>query len=308
MYGDGQGGLVLADAGTTWYTFDIVSSTLDPMHSRDGLGMAMLIITLLALSNLALSELVTIAPASARPHGADCESLHCAQLRVRELLAAPLAKEQPADDITVRIAPGGYELTEPLVFGERDHAKDGRRVVWQGPAGGGGGGGGTRQSRSGSARVLGGTVVSGWERAWGDVWKVQLGRRVWSLSENSRQCSPARHPNTNPGAGSGQLNGSASATSFSWHEGALPANVSVFGLGNTTVLMYNDFDINLLIPCALFSSTATPPHITWDNRLGAHAYWMRTCVALRCCARFGASGLRVRTTTGPSRGESGAST
>jgi hypothetical protein len=195
-----------------------------------------LIIALLALSDLTLAELVTIAPASARPHGADCESLHCAQLRVRELLTVPLAREglDAAEDITVRVAPGSYELAEPLVFGERDHATDGRRVVWQGPAGGGGG---ARQSRGASARVLGGTRVSGWERAWGDVWKVKLGRRVWSLSENSRQSSPARHPNTNPGAGSGQLNGSASATSFSWNEGALPANVSVFGLGNTTVLM-----------------------------------------------------------------------
>ena len=207
--------------------------------------MALLLITLLLASSdlTVLGELVTIAPASARPHGADCESLHCAQLRVRELLAAPLAEgPQAVDDITVRIAPGSYELTEPLVFGERDHATDGRRVVWQalGPAGSGGGGGGSRlsrQSQRASARVVGGTLVHGWERAWGDVWKVKLGRRVWSLSENSRQSSPARHPNTNPGAGSGQLNGSASATSFSWNEGALPANVSAFGLGNTTVLM-----------------------------------------------------------------------
>ena len=50
--------------------------------------MALLIALLLTSSDLALGELVTIAPASARPHGADCESLHCAQLRVRELLAA----------------------------------------------------------------------------------------------------------------------------------------------------------------------------------------------------------------------------
>jgi hypothetical protein len=195
--------------------------------------MALLLIALLlASSDLAvLGELVTVAPASARPHGADCEALHCAQLRVRELLAAPLVQgPQAAEDITVRIAPGSYELTEPLVIDERYHPTDGRRVVWQGPAGSGGGGGSP-------ARVLGGTLLRGWERAWGEVWKVKLGRRIWSLSENSRQSSPARHPNTNPGAGSGQLNGSASETSFSWNEGALPANVSVWGLGNTTVLM-----------------------------------------------------------------------
>ena len=40
----------------------------------------------------------------------------------------------------------------------------------------------------------------------------------------------------------GQLNGSATAAGFSWHEGALPPNVSAFGLANTTVLMASGFD------------------------------------------------------------------
>eukprot|EP01047_Picozoa_sp_COSAG01_P007544 COSAG01_NODE_288_length_19394_cov_29.544960_1_plen_334_part_00 len=208
--------------------------------------LAMLLVALTLCTGLARGELmvVTVAPASARPHGADCESLHCAQRRVRALLASappppPLLPDAAQGDITVHIAPGAYELTEPLIFDARDHASGGRRVIWQGPAGSGSGSG---ARAGGAARVLGGTRLRGWQRAWGEVYKVRLGRRIWSLSENSRQCSPARHPNTNPGAGSGQLNGSASATGFRWNQGALPANVSTFGLGNTTVLMASGYD------------------------------------------------------------------
>lgn len=41
-----------------------------------------------------------------------------------------------------------------------------------------------------------------------------------------------------PGSGSGQLNATSySNAGITWSEGALPANVSKFGLGNTTVLM-----------------------------------------------------------------------
>ena len=83
----------------------------------------LLLITLVLSSSAPLAvqgDLVTIAPARARPHSADCESLHCAQLRVRELLAkGPQAGR--VEDITVRIAPGS--------FGERDHATDGRHLA-----------------------------------------------------------------------------------------------------------------------------------------------------------------------------------
>ena len=171
----------------------------------------MMLFGLLLLPHLALGEVVTVAPPGT---GAHCESLHCAQDRVRELLRAPSALESPAEDITVFVAGGSYELTEPLVFDERDHATDGRRVVWQGPAGSAAGG--SHAARP--ARILGGTRLRGWERAWGDVYRTRLGRRVWNLAENGRQSNPARHPNTNPGAGSGQLNGSASMAGITWNE------------------------------------------------------------------------------------------
>ena len=175
---------------------------------------------LLLLPHLALGEVVTVAPGPGT--GAHCESLHCAQDRVRQLLRVPSASEGAAEDITVRVAGGSYELMEPLVFDERDHATDGRRVVWQGPAAG-------ASHAARPARILGGTRLRGWERAWGEVYRTRLGRRVWNLAENGRQSNPARHPNTNPGAGSGQLNGSASMAGITWNE--VPAAPLTLGCG-----------------------------------------------------------------------------
>jgi hypothetical protein len=162
-------------------------------------------------------------------------SLHRAQTAVRALLQRHGAA---AGDITVHVGGGRYELGEPLVFDERDHhpahrdSGSGHRVTWAGPP----------KASEEKARVLCGTALAGWQHAWGGVYKIKLGRRVWNLAENGRQSNPARHPNTNPGAGSGQLNGSASTSGFTWHEGALPANVTTFGLANTTVLMASGFD------------------------------------------------------------------
>eukprot|EP01048_Picozoa_sp_COSAG05_P004567 COSAG05_NODE_251_length_12871_cov_4.691669_1_plen_214_part_10 len=153
-------------------------------------------------------------------------SLGRAQSAVRALLQQRGASA--AGNITVTVGGGRYELREPLVFDERDHhaAPSANRVSWTGPS----------KAAAKKARVLCGAALSGWQHAWGGVYKVHLGRRVWNLAEAGRQSNPARHPNTNPGAGSGQLNGSSSSGGFSWHEGALPANVSQFGLANTTVL------------------------------------------------------------------------
>jgi hypothetical protein len=165
---------------------------------------------------------------AAKPHA----SLSRAQTAVRELLRQHGAG---AGNITVHVGGGRYELGEPLVFDERDHHQwhgGDRRVTWVGPP----------KDSENKARVLCGTSLSGWQHAWGGVYKVKLGRRIWNLVEDGRQSNPARHPNTNPGAGMGQLNGSSSKGGFSWNEGAMPANVSLFGLANTTVLMASGFD------------------------------------------------------------------
>lgn len=157
--------------------------------------------------------------------GSPFATLHAAQAGVRTLLAAGAA---PAG-VEVRVAPGRYQLERPLRFTSADSGRVGARVVWKGVAAAGDGGGG-------EARILGGEAVGGWERVWGEVHRTRLGRRVYGLSENGRQANPARHPNTNPGSGSGWLGG-ANGGGFSWAAGQLPPNVSTFGLGNTSMVM-----------------------------------------------------------------------
>ena len=132
----------------------------------------------------------------------DCQTIHCAQQKVRDTLAAH-RRNGPAGgigaDITVHITGGSYELDRPLVFDERDHANGTVTIHWQGPSA-------TNRHEAGfkPARILCGKALRDWEVAWGSggsrVYKTFLGRRVWSISENGRQSNPARHPNTNPGA------------------------------------------------------------------------------------------------------------
>jgi len=148
-------------------------------------------------------------------------TLHDARDAAREYLAsAPLAA-----DLAVSLAAGSYELPSSLEFTELDAGgRDGRRVVWSGPS-------------DGEARILGGTRVADWERAWGEVYRTRLGRRVYGLSENGKQANPARHPNTNPGEGSGWFNGAVNNGGFNWPVGSLPPNVSHFGIGNVSMRM-----------------------------------------------------------------------
>jgi hypothetical protein len=150
-------------------------------------------------------------------------TLHQAQKAVRTVLGS--AAGAP-DGVEVSVAAGRHELAEPLRFTSADSGRSGARVVWRGPA-----------EPGAEAHVLGGSAVGGWQRAWGQVYKTRLGRRVYGLSENGRQANPARHPNTNPGSGSGYLGSTTNNGGFSWAEGALPPNVSVFGLGNTSMVM-----------------------------------------------------------------------
>ena len=174
-----------------------------------------------------------VAPTKARlpsaamtpPGDGSCErpfaSLHEAQRAVRAVLGS--ATGAPAG-VEVSVAAGRHELAEPLRFTSADSDRSGARVVWRGPT-----------DQGAEARILGGGAVGDWQHAWGMVYKTRLGRRVYGLSENGRQANPARHPNTNPGSGSGWLGGTSNA-GFSWKQGQLPPNVSAFGLGNTSMV------------------------------------------------------------------------
>ena len=155
-------------------------------------------------------------------------SLHRAQRAVRaelrQISQSGEHAEAESSDITVSVGPGVHALNEPLRFDSRDSGRAGRRVVWRGHGGE-------------STRILGGPMVGDWEHAWGNVYRSKLGRRVYALAEGGRQANPARHPNTNPGYGSGWFDGSVNGGGFTWADGALPPNVSTFGLANTSMVM-----------------------------------------------------------------------
>jgi hypothetical protein len=139
----------------------------------------LLLLLLLAIAVAAPLNDIHVSPAAGDDVAGDgtarrpFASLHRAQLAVRAALHTAAASGV-GGDLTVRIAGGRYELTEPLVFDERDHhaTPSPHRVSWVGPSLD------AQTAGEEAARVLCGTVLSGWQHAWGGVYKVRLGRRV----------------------------------------------------------------------------------------------------------------------------------
>ena len=68
-----------------------------------------------------------------RQHGVLDQRITADRQDVDAQLEEARAAEALAEDITVHVAGGTYEMTEPLRFDHRDGGRDGHRVVWQGP-------------------------------------------------------------------------------------------------------------------------------------------------------------------------------
>lgn len=109
---------------------------------------------------------------------------------------ATLAKAQTAveavnsnmtGDIIVYLMPGDYVLTTPLTFTEADSGTNGHDVVW------------TAYGARGSARILGGTKVTGWVLDSGNIYKAPVtagAQRFEAVFENGVRGVLARHPNS----------------------------------------------------------------------------------------------------------------
>jgi len=102
-----------------------------------------------------------------------------AQQAAREAAAAATG------DVAVSLAPGVYRLDRTLEFTEADSGRDGHHVVYCGEAG------------LGSARLLGSTLLKGWEECGNGVWTVRLreGMLFHTLYENGARAHKARFPN-----------------------------------------------------------------------------------------------------------------
>ncbi len=90
-------------------------------------------------------------------------------------------------DIVVYLMPGDHLLTSTLNLTEADSGTNGHDVIWM-PYG-----------AKGSARILGGTKVTGWTLDSGNIWKANVAAttpRLEAIFENGTRGILARHPNT----------------------------------------------------------------------------------------------------------------
>ncbi|OGV63753.1 MAG: hypothetical protein A2283_09385 [Lentisphaerae bacterium RIFOXYA12_FULL_48_11] len=97
--------------------------------------------------------------------------------------ARTLAKDMRGD-VVVSLAPGEYRLNRTLEFTEADSGRNGFHVIYRSAGG------------PGKARVLGSTVLKGWQEHCDGIWKVNLPANIifHTLYEDGRRVNKARFP------------------------------------------------------------------------------------------------------------------
>lgn len=90
-------------------------------------------------------------------------------------------------DIHVRLAPGDYPVSSPVVFGSADSGFNGHDVIYR------------ADGPPGSARLVGGQAVTEWQHWQGGIFYADLGVPAFhTLYENGRRARKARFPNLQP--------------------------------------------------------------------------------------------------------------
>lgn len=90
-------------------------------------------------------------------------------------------------DIMVYLMPGDHLVTSTLSLSEADSGTNGHNVIW------------TTSGARGSARLIGGTIVTGWTLDSGNIYKAAVGagtQRLEAVFENGVRGRLGRHPNT----------------------------------------------------------------------------------------------------------------
>lgn len=90
-------------------------------------------------------------------------------------------------DIVVSLMPGDHLITAPIDLNEADSGTNGHDVIW------------SSQGPKGSARLVGGTKITGWTLDSGNIYKAALtvtGPRLQAVFENGTRGVLARHPNS----------------------------------------------------------------------------------------------------------------
>lgn len=88
-------------------------------------------------------------------------------------------------DIVVFLLPGKYYLNSPVMFDETDSGTNGFNVIYK------------TYGTPGSAILVGGNVVSGWEKVDGNIYKAKVppGSNFSTLYEGEKRAIKARYPN-----------------------------------------------------------------------------------------------------------------
>jgi len=90
-------------------------------------------------------------------------------------------------DIMVYLMPGDHLVTSTLSLSEADSGTNGHNVIW------------TTSGARGSARLIGGTIVTGWTLDSGNIYKAAVSagtQRLEAVFENGVRGRLGRHPNT----------------------------------------------------------------------------------------------------------------
>jgi hypothetical protein len=190
---------------------------------------------LVAVSVTALDVYVSPGGNDANPGTATqpLASLPRARTVVRQALAAGLTA-----DVTVLLADGTYELTEPLVFGPEDGGTTEHAVTYA--------------AAPGAAPVLsGGRRLGGWQRGEGEVWTTTVagvGAGTWSFHQlwvDGRRASRARTPNADAPQPSFPLQGASLSDDLAVHTYTFaPGQLAAWkNLGDVEAVVFGSWEI-----------------------------------------------------------------
>ncbi|WP_200823727.1 right-handed parallel beta-helix repeat-containing protein [Nonomuraea solani] len=86
-------------------------------------------------------------------------------------------------DVVVNVKAGDYVVDKTIEFTEADSGKNGHRVTYRSADG------------PGKARLLGARPVTGWQKYKDDIYKTKVDRSFYTLFEDGKRATTARHPN-----------------------------------------------------------------------------------------------------------------
>ncbi|MGP3911598.1 right-handed parallel beta-helix repeat-containing protein [Nonomuraea sp. 10N515B] len=92
-------------------------------------------------------------------------------------------KRQQKCDIVVNLKAGDYVVDKTITFTEADSGENGHKIIYRSADG------------PGKARLLGAKPLTGWQKHTDTIYKTKLDRAFYTLFEDGKRATTARHPN-----------------------------------------------------------------------------------------------------------------